>query len=180
MDHEQLFGQMFSGFFQEPGIAGQPEDRVFAELAMDLRRETPRLTAFVRPDGLVFDVYRGEPLALADAVSRVDEGWTKYFDGSEPAFCALDRGRIAAFCLLSDWGSHGGIHVGGPGCVGTVPEYRRKGIGLELVRQATCLLKEQGFDISWIHYTHLERWYQKLGYRTVLQWNRNGILSARG
>ena len=45
-----------------------------------------------------------------------------------------------------------------------------------MVRLATNVLKEDGFDISWVHYTHLEHWYEKLGYHTVLRWNSSGIL----
>ena len=58
----------------------------------------------------------------------------------------------------------------------TIPEYRKKGIGLEMVRRATMLLKEENFDISWIHYTHLRHWYEKLGYLTILEWNSKGFL----
>ncbi len=67
--------------------------------------------------------------------------------------------------------------LAGPGCVGTLPQYRKQGIGLEMVRRATLLLKAEGFDLSWIHYTHLERWYGKLGYKTVLRWNREGLIT---
>lgn len=37
-------------------------------------------------------------------------------------------------------------------------------------------LKRDGFDLSWIHYTHLEKWYMKLGYEPVLHWNCKGFL----
>lgn len=71
-----------------------------------------------------------------------------------------------------------GIHIGGPGCVGTIPEYRRRGIGLEMIRRATEILRKDGYDLSWIHYTPLERWYSKLGYRAILRWNCRGFVSV--
>ena len=179
MDYRQLFDSIHPGFFGDAGIAGMPEDHVFAELVMDLRKDRPADVPFACPEDLAFGEYRGEAMALRDAVAAVDEDWVQYFRDNTPVFCACDRGRIASFCILSDWGLHQGLRIGGPGCVGTIPEYRGKGIGLELVRQATLLLQEQGFDLSWIHYTHLERWYQKLGYRTVLRWNRSGIMENR-
>ena len=53
---------------------------------------------------------------------------------------------------------------------------KAKELGLVRVRLATEVLRKEGFGLSWIHYTHLEHWYSRLGYRTVLHWNRNGIL----
>ena len=76
-------------------------------------------------------------------------------------------------------GHFNGLNIGGPGCVGTIPEYRRRGIGLEMVRLATEILRNDGFDLSWIHYTHLEHWYMKLGYKPVLKWNSSSILPEK-
>ena len=45
---------------------------------------------------------------------------------------------------------------------------------------ATEMLKDEGYDISYIHYTHLENWYGRLGYKTVVRWNGRGVIwSAR-
>ncbi len=68
-----------------------------------------------------------------------------------------------------------GLHIGGPGCVGTLSAWRKQGIGLEMVRRATEIFAREGYDVSWIHWTHPEQWYQKLGYRTVLRWNKDGF-----
>ena len=59
---------------------------------------------------------------------------------------------------------------------GVTPEYRNKGVGLVMVRDVTSILKEEGYDISYIHYTGVAPWYRKLGYRTVLKWNKHGFL----
>ena len=69
--------------------------------------------------------------------------------------------------------------VGAPGCVGTVPACRRKGIGLKMVQNVTAILKRESYDLSCIHYTGVAPWYGKLGYETVLRWNRNGFLNEK-
>lgn len=176
MDYKSLFDSMHPGFFDEPGIKNLPEDREFAELILDLRRTAPEPVPYPCPDDITFGVYHGEIEKITEAVGLVDEEWIRYFLEGNRVFCAFDGDSIAAFCILEDWGMQDGLHIGGPGCVGTLPEYRKKGIGLEMVRHATNILSEEGFDISWIHYTHLRHWYEKLGYQTVLMWNSGGIL----
>ena len=176
MDYRKLFDEMHPGFFTKSYVAGMPEENVFTELVMDLRKERPAVPAYRPPEGITFGRYHGEIGPLREAVAQVDDDWVQYFDEETPVYCAFAGGKIAAFCILSDWGVHEGLRIGGPGCVGTVPAYRGKGIGLEMVRLATELQREEGFGLSWIHYTHLEKWYSRLGYRTVLRWNRNGFI----
>ena len=38
------------------------------------------------------------------------------------------------------------------------------------------ILKEEGYDYSYIHYTGVAPWYEKLGYQTFAKWNKNGVL----
>ena len=38
------------------------------------------------------------------------------------------------------------------------------------------ILKDEGYDLSWIHYTAVGHWYAKLGYETVVRWNCKGIV----
>ncbi len=61
--------------------------------------------------------------------------------------------------------------IGGFACVGTVSEYRKRGIVLKIVDMATIYLKKLVFDITYIHYTYLEKWYKKLGYETVVRFS---------
>lgn len=175
MDHKRMFERMHPGFFDDPGIKNMSEDRIFAELIMDLRRSAPEPVPYPCPDHITFGEYRGEREKILEAVSRIDEEWVRYFREGNRVFCAFDGDTIASFCILEDWGMQDDLRIGGPGCVGTLPEYRKKGIGLEMVRRATNMLAEEGFDISWIHYTHLRHWYERLGYETVLRWNCRGI-----
>lgn len=176
MNYTELFNRIHPGFFQEESIRVLPKDWVFTELVMDLRGDLPNGMPGRCPNGIAFGEYRGELAALRDAVRMVDEDWVQYFNEGNRFYCAFDGDRIVAFCDLSDMGWHQGLHIGGPGCVGTIPEFRERGIGLEMVRLATKTLCRDGFDLSWIHYTHLPRWYMKLGYQPVLRWNSGGIL----
>lgn len=175
MNYTELFHSLHPGFFQQESIRALPGDWVFTELAMDLHGDSP--DALPRClDGITFGEYRGELAPLRDAVRQVDEDWVQYFNEGDRYYCAFDGEKIVAFCCLSDMGRFQGLRIGGPGCVGTIPEYRERGIGLEMVRLATEALRESGFDLSWIHYTHLAPWYGKLGYQPVLRWNSGGIL----
>ena len=151
MDYKKLFDSLNPGFFEKAWIKSMPDDNVFSELVMDLREETPKELPFQCPDRITFGEYRGDIGTLREAVAKVEEDWVQYFG---------EKSRVY------------------PGCVGTVPAYRKKGIGLEMVRRATIMLKEEGFDLSWIHYTHIGPWYEKLGYRTVLRWNGKGFITA--
>ncbi len=176
MNYAELFHSLNRGFFQRENIRALPKDFVFTELVMDLRKPLPEIAPPCCPREISFGEYRGELAALRDAVRQVDEGWVQYFREGCRFYCAFEGERIAAFCSLADMGRFQGLHIGGPGCVGTIPEFRRQGIGLEMVRLATETLRQDGFDLSWIHYTHLAHWYEKLGYQPVLRWNSGGIL----
>lgn len=176
MDYTKLFDSMHLGFFLEETIRTMPKDWIFTELAMDLRRDLPKVLPPCGLDGITFGEYHGELAAIQAAVQQVEEDWVQYFSEGDRFYCAFKEEKIVAFCGLTDMGHFQGLHIGGPGCVGTLPEFRRQGIGLEMVRLATETLQQDGFDLSWIHYTHLAQWYMKLGYQPVLQWNSSGIV----
>lgn len=180
MNYTELFHSIHPGFFQEDNIRALPRDWIFSELVMDLRRDLPNAAPAHCPNGITFGEYHGELAALQNAVRLVDEDWVQYFQEGYRFYCAFDEEKIIAFCGLSDMGRFQGLHIGGPGCVGTIPEYRRQGIGLEMVRLATETLRQDGYDLSWIHYTHLAHWYRKLGYQPILRWNSDGILPITG
>ena len=176
MNYLKMFNNMHPGFFDNPGITGMPKDWVFSELIMDLRNDSPREVMPHCLENITFGEYKGDISRLKKAVNEVDEDWVQYFGEWSRGFCAFDKDEVVAFCILSDLGMQDNLKIGGPGCVGTIQKYREKGIGLEMVRRATVLLKKEKYDISWIHYTHIENWYKKLGYETVLKWNSDGIV----
>ena len=126
------------------------------------------------PDGVQFGWYQGDIERLREAVAKVDEDWPQYFQADSSVFCATVNGEIASFCNVDVWEncllSNGKNKVGAPGCVGTVPEYRKKGIGLKMVALACEELKKQGCDTCFIHYTGVADWYAKLGFRVFLSW----------
>lgn len=125
------------------------------------------------PDGISFGWYQGALEELHHAVSEVERDWVQYFTESENVFCAFLNGEVASFCLVeyeTDCllsAEHN--RVGAVGCVGTVPAYRNKGIGLKMVALATEELKRHQCDVCLIHYTGVSAWYEKLGYKTFLK-----------
>ena len=179
MTYEDIFIANNPSFFEKENIKNLPEDESFAELVIDLKKESIEALPYDFPAGITFAEYKGDIEKLIKAVAEVEDGWVKYFEEGGRVFCAFDGDEIAAFCFITDMGMHDGVHVGGPGCVGTVPKYRKRGIGLEMVRRATIVLAAEGYDISWIHYTHLAHWYEKLGYHTILEWNSSGFIKGR-
>lgn len=176
MNDSNLFDRLYPDFFQDPGVSSLPEDDIFTELVMDLRQPIPCLSPLPCPAGITFGDYRGDLETLRAAVAQVDEDWVQYFNEGDRVFGAFSGDQLVAFCSLEEMGQPDGLRISGPGCVGTLPPFRRQGIGLEMVRRATLILKEEGYALSWIHYTHLADWYSRLGYRPVLRWNRSGIL----
>jgi GNAT superfamily N-acetyltransferase len=88
----------------------------------------------------------------------------------------MDGERVVSFCLLDDFGTYKGLRIGAPGCVGTIPAYRKQGIGLKMIQNATAIFQKCGYDLGYIHYTGVGHWYARLGYETLVKWNCNGIL----
>lgn len=174
MDYQAAFNDLYPGFFDNEGIRGLPEDEYSIEMVLPL--DMPLPPAPPCPEGIRFGWYRGDLALLHRAVAQVEEDWVRYFRPETRVLCAFAGEEPVAFCTVGDYGTSQGLRIGGPGCVGTVPEYRKQGVGLRLVWEATRILKERGFSLSWIHYTYLEEWYGKLGYQTVLKWNGKGFL----
>lgn len=141
------------------------------EMTGDLRRLTPA-ASLPSPAGVAFGWYRGELAALQEAVRAVDEDWVQYFPSTEHVFCGMQGEKIVSFCFADESEvcllSNGKNRVGVPGCVGTVPAFRRQGIGLKMVALACEELKKQGCDTGFIHYTGMAHWYARLGFETVV------------
>ncbi|MCR5557938.1 MAG: GNAT family N-acetyltransferase [Butyrivibrio sp.] len=116
--------------------------------------------------------FDGDMKDIKAAVSLVDESWTQYFTKPENIYVGKVQGEIASFCMVDtncqNYLTDKYGKVGMPGCVGTVPKFRDKGIALEMVARATRYLKTQGMDVSFIYYTGVPKWYEKIGYRTFL------------
>ncbi len=124
------------------------------------------------PEKVTFGFYEGEIEGLHHAVTAVEEDWVQYFDAGGRFYCGFANGEIASFCIVGyDEDcviANDKARIGSVGCVGTVPKYRKQGIGLYMVALATWELKAAGCDKGFIHYTALEKWYGKLGYQSFL------------
>ncbi len=114
MNYKRLFDSMHPGFFAEPDIKNMPEDRIFAELIMDLRETGPKPAPYSCPDDIKFGVYNGGIEKIREAAAQVETDWVRFFCEGCRFFCAFDRDTIAAFCILEDWGMLDGLHIGGP------------------------------------------------------------------
>lgn len=177
-DGIMLFEIMFPDFLKSKSVKELPEDAVYEEMMLPLGGRLFGCEKKLEED-ISFGFYDGDNGKLKAAVEKVDKDWTQFFEGGR-VFCGYCGEDIASFCLVDDMGEHSlngkRYKIGGPGCVGTVPEYRRRGIGLEMVARVTELLNDEGFDISYIHYTGVAQWYAKLRYKTIVKWGRNGVI----
>ncbi len=177
IDYTALFHALHPGFFQQEYIRSLPPEDILEEQLLDLRTFQPDQLTIPCPVGITFGMFHGDIAALHAAVSEVDENWVQYFSKGDHVYCAFDGDKVVSFCLVDEFGQYDGLRIGGPGCVGTIPAYRKQGIGLKMVQNATAILKESGFDMSYIHYTHVGHWYARLGYKTILRWNSQGLIA---
>lgn len=175
MTYAEMFHALQPGFFDKEYIRTLPEEYIFDEQVIDLHtwQEGESVPC---PDHITFGFYKGDIEALQSAVREVDADWVQWFGKVDRVYCAFDGGKVVSFCIVDEFGEADGMKVGAPGCVGTVPAYRKQGIGLRMVQKATAILKAEGYDLSWIHYTHVGHWYARLGYKTVVRWNGKGIV----
>ncbi|MDE6580626.1 MAG: GNAT family N-acetyltransferase [Ruminiclostridium sp.] len=175
-----LFNSLYPKFFEEPYIQNLPSEWIFDEMILELENFDPLKYDRKLDDGISFGYYQGNIDEIKRAVEKVDEDWVQYYDPTQRIYCGYADGKVVSFCMIADLGVHSingrKVKVGGPGCVGTIPQYRDKGIGLTMVKNVTQILKEEGYDYSYIHYTSEAAWYEKLGYQTSIRWTGKGIL----
>ena len=177
VDYKAYFLSQHPDFFAREYVKNIPEGEAYEEMALDLKRFQPGDAPLPKPEGVSFGWYDGPNDALVQAVEKVEKAWVKYYGPeSKGIYCAMKDGRVASFCTIEAMGEFAGLRFAGPGCVGTVPEFRKQGIGLYMVRNATLILKDRGYDVSYIHYTGVGHWYARLGYETVLRWDKNGFV----
>lgn len=113
---------------------------------------------------------------LLSAVEQVDKDWCQYFNDDSCTFAAFHDGKIVSFCITEDnmttLISGEGMNIGSVGCVGTVPSMRRKGFGLTMVGKASEVLKNRGCHSIYIHCTHLDKWYGRLGFKPFIYFGK--------
>ena len=174
-----LFNLIYPDFFEREGIRDLPEEFVFDEMILPLNEFDIHKYGKNLDNSISFGFYNGDLDELKKEIEKVDRNWVQFFDGKHRIYCGYIDRKVASFCLVEDMGTHNingcEIKIGGPGCVGTLSEYRDKGIGLTMVKHVTQILKEEGYDYSYIHFTGVASWYEKLGYKTSIKWSKNGI-----
>lgn len=145
------------------------------EMRLALQEFSLEKAAVTTDEAVTFGYYKDvDRQPLFEAVADVDEDWVQYFRNTEYVFCAFLNGKVASFTIL-DFDDNNilcreGVKIGSIGCVGTVHAARKKGIGLKMVALATEELKKRGCAESFIHYTNVDKWYAKLGYRNFLHY----------
>ena len=177
---KELFHMMHPDFFNREYIESISDDKiVFDEMMIDLNDFDDLSYEKTFDNSVSFGFYDGNREKLLEIVKCVEDDWVDFFGETDRVFCGYVNGEVVSFCIVEDMGEYEidgkRIKIGGPGCVGTLSEHRNNGIGLTMVKRATQILKNEGFDYSYIHYTHIADWYSKLGYKTVLQWTKNGV-----
>lgn len=191
----RLFNHMRPDFFTREEVRSIPKDDIRTEMALALTEgkeagvegaasaQTESACAGTGAsalEGVRFGYYQGRMDRLHEAVRKVEPDWVQWFGEEAVCYCGLAGERIVSFCLVIDYGTHvfGGKRASfaGPGCVGTVPEYRRRGIGERMVMNVTQILREKGYDYSYIHDTGVADWYGKMGYRPLVRWNGSGFV----
>ena len=124
-------------------------DGVFVEMALALNEYQERLPSI---SGVSFGVYSGDLEKIRKLVEKVDAKWCKYFTENTTIFCAFVNKEPVSFCIITPTADSilcdDKLKIGGVACVGTVPEYRKRGIGLKMVDVATIYLKTLNCDIG--------------------------------
>ena len=143
------------------------DDGEYAEMSLTLgsyREQTEPIA------GVTYGFYSGSMEELRELVAQVDPTWTRYYREGTPVFCAWLEGEPVSFCIVEPDNECAlalpGVRVGSIGCVGTLPQYRGRKIGLRMVDLATVFLQQEGYHKSYICYTGIDHWYAKLGYKT--------------
>lgn len=168
---EEYYERKGARFFKRRGYTslGYCED-----MSMDLSTFDITKTKYSSEiPGIEFGFYKGDKKDLLDAVRKVDKGWLEIYECDDMVpYVATKDGKVVSFCTIGDSDvtklSNCDTIVANIGCVGTVPEMRKKGIGLTLVAKATEILKNKNVNIGHIHYTGVAPWYRKLGYETYI------------
>lgn len=118
------------------------------------------------PDGVTFELTAADARVL-DAVKAVEKSWLGVYETTdEDVLLANVNGKIAGFCIPAGWNRFFGSRrdVGSVSCVGVLPEYRNRGVGLAMVSEALRYLSGSECTRAELLYTFIPHWYGKLGF----------------
>ena len=107
--------------------------------------------------------------AVLDAVAMVDGTWRKTYESTdEDVLCVMHGEKIAGFCIPSAFRRFcNDRETGSVSCIGVLPAYRRRGIGLAMTAHAAKLLRDDGCTRAELLYTAIPQWYEKLGFAVM-------------
>ncbi|MBQ8825815.1 MAG: GNAT family N-acetyltransferase [Oscillospiraceae bacterium] len=166
---KEQFGAQGPGFLKKHGYTAS---HGCVEMQLDLDAFSLGKLSIPFPDNTVYKLYSGDKTLLLEAVEKIDPDWVEYFRYADLIYTAEYEGKLAGMCILGYDDlclvSGEGYKTGNIGCVGVIPEMREKGVGLSMVAKAAALLKEQNCKNAFIHYTHLENWYGRIGAEAVV------------
>jgi ribosomal protein S18 acetylase RimI-like enzyme len=162
-----------SGFFKNHGYS---ESHITYNMDIDTAGFDYAALDNPKPENITYRFAEKSDMdELLKAVEQVVPEWVgMYRECDDELLLAICDGEIAGFEMLNEYGGvftknaekHGCI-----GCVGTVPKFRKRGIGLDMTARSVQILKERGCDKVQLLYLVLDKWYGKLGfYITSTQW----------
>lgn len=175
-----FFNEINPGFFDPDHDKRMQKDKPSSEMFLNLREFDENCYEKKFSENVTFGYLNKDHDELLAVVKKVMPIWVPLFDGRTNVYCGFVDGKIVSFCMVEDLGEHilvgERVNIGSPGCAGTLPEYRNRGIGLVMLRNATKILRDAKYDYSYIHHTYETEWLKKLGYEVVLCWDERGIL----
>ncbi len=179
----KLFDELRPNFFAREDVQERPEWAISWEELLRLKGFDPYKYIDKLPENITFEMYHGDLKPIHEAVCEVSPDWVQYFNEDSHIFCAKDNGKIISFALLENAGEHevDGMKwkVGCPGCLGTIPEYRGRGIGGAMHLLLMKSFRDEFYDVCYLHNNARAKWYESFGCKKILQWNKNGIIKTR-
>lgn len=175
-----FFHEINPGFFNPDHDERMQKDKPSSEMCLNLRKFDENCYEKKLPENITFGCLNKDLDELLAVVEKVMPIWVPLFDGRTKVYCGFVDGKIVSFCMVEDLGEHilagERVKIGSPGCAGTLPEYRNRGIGMVMLRNVTKILRDAMYDYSYVHHTYETEWLKKLGYEVVLRWDDRGFI----
>jgi len=109
---------------------------------------------------------------LREAVASVEPKWLPKYSDCSRAFIAADGDEIAAFMLINDdsdtLATSEESRTGQPEYLGTVPKYRNRHIGTNMLLKGIDIMKKAGCTEVYIDYTSEDTWYSRIGFEDFI------------
>ena len=128
---------------------------------------------YIFPPDVSFTYYNKENKnELITAVNTVEPKWCDRFINAQSVVVAVKDNCIVGFLRLNTDAqtliSDDNNKVGMIEYVGVLPEYRKTGIGTNIVAYGVQLLKNASCTDAFIEYTSLDTWYSRIGFEEFI------------